>query len=136
MSVQPAVATVLPAWEVRSPVDADWVRRYCAASGDTNPLHVDPVIAHAAGFAGPIVPGLLLLGLCERAVRAWFPDAAIMRLAGRFLHPVATPARLAVTGRVAQTADAGSQVVLRMFVGMVGDAPACIAEATLRVPRV
>lgn len=125
----------LPPWEVREPIDADWLRRYAAASGDDNPLHIDPAIAVAAGFPGPIVPGMLLLGLCERAVRAWYEDATILRLAGRFLHPVVIPARLVVSGRVAQVADAGREVVLRMFIGTAGAAPSCMADAKLR-PRV
>lgn len=136
MSEAPKASATLPAWEIRSPVDAAWVRRYCVASGDDNPLHLDPAIARAAGFAGPIVPGMMLLGLCERAIRAWYADAAVLRLAGRFLHPVVTPAHVAVTGRVAQVADAGTRVVLRMFVGTAGVAPACVAEATLRLPGV
>lgn len=123
----------LPPWEVTEPVDAAWLRRYAAASGDDNPLHTDPVVAQAAGFSGPIIPGVLLLGLCERAVRAWYKDGTILRLTGRFLRPVVVPARLVVSGRVVQVTDAGREAVLRMFIGLLDAAPACVAEAKLRL---
>lgn len=134
-SAPPPTATANShAWDVHAPVDADWVRRYCAASGDDNPLHLDPAIARQAGFTAPIVPGMQLLGLCERAVRAWYKDATILRLAGRFLHPLTTPARIAITGRRVQMSDDGRQITLRMFVGSEGQAAACVAEAALRLP--
>lgn len=131
MSGNAKLSDVLPPWEVLEPIDADWLHRYAAASGDDNPLHTDAAVAQAAGFSGPIVPGMLLLGLCERAIRAWYVDAMLLRLAGRFLHPVVIPARLVVSGRVAQVA--GDVVVLRMFIGTAGAAPACVADAKLNL---
>ena len=135
MTALPIVGTTLPAWGVRAPIDAAWVRRYAVASGDDNPLHVDPAVARAAGFAGPIVPGMMLLGLCERAIRAWYPDAEILRLAGRFLQPVVTQAALTLTGRVALVNAAKATFILRVLVGVPDAAPACMADATLRPPQ-
>jgi len=135
MTNLPATGTALPAWALHTPIDAAWVRRYAAASGDDNPLHVDPAIARAAGFSGPIVPGMMLLGLCERAIRAWYPDAEIQRLAGRFLQPVVTPAALTLTGRVALVNAMEGTFILRIVVGAPNAPPACMADATLRPPQ-
>jgi len=133
MTGLPTVGTTLPAWSLHGPVDAGWVRRYAAASGDDNPLHTDPAIARAAGFAGPIVPGMMLLGLCERAIRAWYPNATIQRLAGRFLQPVVTPAALTFTARVALVNAATGTFILRILAGTPDTPPACMADATLHL---
>src|ERR1700753_3781810 len=36
---------------------------YRAASGDLNPLHIDPAVARAGGFPGPILTGTCTLGM-------------------------------------------------------------------------
>ena len=71
--------------------------RYVEAAQDPNPLHRDPDAARAAGFPGPILPGMLLLGLCERAVETWRGNWTILHLAGRFLTPLAAPAEVEIT---------------------------------------
>lgn len=39
------------------------VDAYAAASGDRNPIHLDPAAARQAGFDGTIAHGMLILGL-------------------------------------------------------------------------
>lgn len=112
------------------PIDAAWVLRYVNAAHDPNPLHRDPDAARAAGFPGPILPGMLLLGLCERAVDGWRGARTVLHLAGRFLTPLAAPAEVEITARVA--AVEAARTILRVMVRPAsGGQPACIAEAWL-----
>jgi acyl dehydratase len=85
---EPHDATVVADRAVR--FDADFPARYAAASGDTNPLHLDGAAARAAGL-----PGVVLHGLSTVAVGATFAiDAlaggdptALTRLRVRFARP-------------------------------------------------
>lgn len=60
-------------------------------SGDLNPLHADPVIAHKAGFPQPILHGLATFGVAGRALMERLCDgepARVRALQGRFSAPV------------------------------------------------
>ncbi|WP_096701111.1 MaoC/PaaZ C-terminal domain-containing protein [Magnetospirillum sp. 15-1] len=60
-------------------------------SGDKNPLHVDPRVAAAAGFSGPILHGLCTFGIAARGILAGYCDNWPERLASlqcRFTAPV------------------------------------------------
>lgn len=61
-------------------------------SGDTNPLHADPAVAHAVGFdRGPILHGLATFGFAARAVIRAECNGDAARLAsidGQFRRPV------------------------------------------------
>jgi acyl dehydratase len=81
-------------------LDAGFPARYAEASGDTNPIHLDPAAARSAGL-----PGVVLHGLSTVAVGASFAiddlaggDAtALRRLRVRFARPgqPGRPARFA-----------------------------------------
>lgn len=45
---------------------ADTMRRYAEASGDHNPIHLDPAAARAAGLPAPILHGLYTMALVAR----------------------------------------------------------------------
>ena len=44
--------------------------RYAGASGDFNPIHVDPEFARSVGLPGAILHGLNMMGLVSRAAGA------------------------------------------------------------------
>jgi acyl dehydratase len=96
-------------------------------SGDLNPLHADPAVAEAAGFAAPILHGLCSYGIAGLAVLAALcgdEPRRLKRLDLRFAHPVfpgetlvteiwhTGAGRAALRVRVPARADTKRQVVL------------------------
>jgi acyl dehydratase len=60
-------------------------------AGDHNPLHIDPQVAHAAGFERPILHGLCVYGMAGRSlikVLCGDDPTRLRRLDVRFTHPV------------------------------------------------
>ena len=60
-------------------------------SGDTNPLHAEPAVARAAGFARPILHGLATYGVAGHAILKSFcgyDPARLKSLSVRFSAPV------------------------------------------------
>jgi peroxisomal enoyl-CoA hydratase 2 len=47
---------------------------YRAASGDLNPLHIDPAVAKAGGFPGPILTGTCTIGIGVKHIIDTFAD--------------------------------------------------------------
>ncbi len=121
-----------------APIDAAQVERYAAAADDRNPLHSDSDFARAIGLDGPIVHGMMIMSLFQRALTAWFPAAAVTRLSALFIQPVLVGHGLTIAGRIASTSrTAGHDIqILRLFVRTGRDRLACIGEAALNVdPR-
>lgn len=53
--------------ELRVTPDKYLPHRYAGASGDFNPIHIDPEFAQAVGLPGTILHGLYSMGLVARA---------------------------------------------------------------------
>jgi acyl dehydratase len=53
--------------ELRVTPDKYLTNRYAGASGDFNPIHIDPEFAKAVGLPGTILHGLYMMGLVARA---------------------------------------------------------------------
>jgi acyl dehydratase len=64
--------------------DADVGRRYAAASGDHNPIHVDPDAARAAGLPAPILHGLYTMAQVARCAGRAAGQRQLRRLAVDF----------------------------------------------------
>ena len=132
----PLPETGAPLPEIRlGPIDMAQTQRYAAAALDPNPLHSEAGAARAAGLDAPVVHGMLLMGLFERAVAAWRADMRITRLYTTFLRPIPVGSQISLGGRVAKVTgdDHGADVILRLFVRTERDEIACIGEAFGRI---
>ena len=79
---------------------------YAAASGDFNPIHIDPKVGEAAGLGGVILQGLCTLGWAVDAFIRYLGDPG--KVAGikvRFSKPVAPNDTVTFTGKVVSIAD-------------------------------
>ena len=113
------------------------LRRYAAASGDDNPIHLDVALARRAGLEAPPVHGMLLIGAFEPAIEAWRADLLLQRLSAKFLRPVFAGESVEISGRVVEVgAGEAPHALLRLLVHNERREIVVIAEATLAKPPV
>jgi acyl dehydratase len=113
-----------------APCTMDDLRRYAEASGDDNPIHLDPELARRAGLPGSPVHGMLLMSRFVPALAIWRPDLTLIRLSGKFLRPVYVNETGEFSGRVAQiTAGQPTKFLLRLMMHNERRELALVAEA-------
>jgi acyl dehydratase len=114
------------------PFDREALVRYALASGDDNPLHLDPDAAKAAGLAGTPAHGMLLLACFEPFIMGWRCDLFIARLSAKFLRPVLAGESIRIFGRVMRSQTAPRpELVLRLTARGPGNDLAILAEAAV-----
>ncbi|HOO90822.1 MAG TPA: MaoC family dehydratase [Syntrophales bacterium] len=75
---------------------------YAGASGDFNPIHIDPEFGKAVGLGGVILHGMCTFGFMTKAVTDWTGDpGALKRIQCRFVRPVHIDDTVTTRGRVA-----------------------------------
>jgi acyl dehydratase len=81
--------------------------RYAGASGDFNPIHIDPEFATAVGLPNTILHGLYMMGLVARAATeaAGGDPQSLKRLSVQFRGMGAPETEIAVTGTVKSVED-------------------------------
>jgi acyl dehydratase len=88
--------------ELKVTPDKYLTHRYAGASGDFNPIHIDPEFAKAVGLPGTILHGLYMMGLVARA-NAAVADGdprALKRLSVQFRGMGAPETEIVVSGTV------------------------------------
>jgi acyl dehydratase len=98
--------------ELRVTPDKYLPHRYAGASGDFNPIHIDPEFAKMVGLPNNILHGLYSMGLVARAnaALAGGDPRALKRLSVQFRGMGAPEQEIVVSGAV-KSAD-GSRVVV------------------------
>jgi acyl dehydratase len=98
--------------ELRVTPDKYTPHRYAGASGDFNPIHIDPEFAKAVGLPNTILHGLYMMGLVARASTeaAGGDPRSLKRLSVEFRGMGAPETEIAVTGTV-KSAEGDTAVI-------------------------
>jgi acyl dehydratase len=93
--------------ELRVTPDKYTPHRYAGASGDFNPIHIDPEFAKAVGLPNTILHGLYMMGLVARSATeaAGGDPRSLKRLSVQFRGMGAPETEIAVTGTVKSVED-------------------------------
>ena len=88
--------------ELRITPDKYLPHRYAGASGDFNPIHIDPEFAKAVGLPNTILHGLYMMGLTARAATeaAGGDPRSLKRLSVQFRGMGAPETEIVVSGTV------------------------------------
>ena len=82
------------------------INAYAEASGDHNPIHVDPDFARSVGLPGTIAHGLLDMAILTEAVARWAGGYdQVASVACRFSKPLLPGETVTCTGRVTEIDD-------------------------------
>lgn len=74
---------------------------YAAASGDFNPIHLDPDAGRAAGLGGNILQGLCTMGWAVEGFVNYLGDPGkVSKVSVRFSRPVRVEDVITITGKV------------------------------------
>jgi acyl dehydratase len=118
-------------------VTQEQINAYAEASGDHNPIHVDPDFARAVGLPGTIAHGLLDMGILTEAVARWAGGYdQVASVACRFSKPLLPGETVTCTGRVVDIDAAGGLATLELeAISSSGDRVLTNGRATVRLAR-
>jgi acyl dehydratase len=124
----------LVAESLSQPLDRATLQRYAAASGDLNPLHLDPAFARQAGFPDVIVHGMLGMAMLGRLLSDCLPAESIIGLRARFVAVM--PVDSVLRCQAWLQAREGDTAVLSLQAGIDGmePGPAITGRASVRLP--
>jgi acyl dehydratase len=119
--------------ELRVTPDKYLPHRYAGASGDFNPIHIDPEFAKAVGLPGNILHGLYMMGLVARANAglAGGDPRALKRLSVQFRGMGMPEQEIVVTGTV--KSSEGDRVVIDTVAEQSGNQVIRNAEAEVQL---
>ena len=118
-------------------VTQEQIQAYAEASGDFNPIHVDPDFARSVGFPGTIGHGLLEMGILAEAVSRWAGGSSrLLALECRFSKPLLAGDTITCTGTVIAVDDAEGTASLEVeAVSDRGERVLTNGRARVRLPR-
>ena len=114
------------------------INAYADASGDHNPIHVDPEFARSVGLPGTIAHGLLDMGILTEAVARWAGGyERVASVACRFSQAAAARARRSPAPGGWSTVDESEGIATLELeaVSSRGERVLTNGRATVRLPR-
>jgi len=88
---------------------------YAGASGDFNPIHIDPEFGKMVGLGGAILQGLCTLAFASKTVTDWVGDPGKMKkLKCRFSAPVLMEDTISVQGTVTDVQPGRARIDLKV----------------------
>jgi acyl dehydratase len=97
------------------PITAVDLALYAAASGDLNPLHLDDAVARSAGFAQPVVHGMLTMAYVGRLFTQTFGSRALVTLNTRFIGAALRGDTLMLSAQIRESDDGTAHYSLRVM---------------------
>ena len=89
---------------------------YAGASGDYNPIHIDPEFGKMVGLNGTILQGLCTLAFAAKAVTDWAGDPGkLKKIKCRFSAPVMMEDTISFQGTVADVRKDRARVNLQVL---------------------
>ena len=88
---------------VAGPMTRSLLEQYGTASGDRNPLHLNPAYARQQGLPDVIAHGMLSMAFLARLVTNWVDQSAIRALSVRFIAVTQLGDTVHCRGRVSST---------------------------------
>lgn len=87
-------------------VTQEQISAYAQASGDPNPIHLDPEFARRVGLPGTIAHGMLEMAILAEAVARWAGGYQhLLELGCRFSKPLLPGETITCTGRVTRVGE-------------------------------
>lgn len=109
------------------------INEYAEASGDHNPIHLDPDFARAVGLPSTIAHGLLTLAAAAAPLEHWSAGVAyVSRVSCRFSAPVPSGDRISGQPQVKEAGAGGVVLTLEVCNGS-GEPALTKAEMELRL---
>jgi acyl dehydratase len=117
-------------------VTQDQINAYAEASGDFNPIHVDPDFARSVGLPGTIAHGLLEMGILAEAISRWVGGSdRLLSLECRFSKPLLAGDTIICNGTVVAVNVAAGVATLEVAaVSDRGERVLTNCRATVRLP--
>lgn len=118
-------------------VTQEQIDAYAEASGDHNPIHVDPDFARSVGLPGTIAHGMLSLAILAEAVSRWGGGyERLQELSCRFAKPLRPGETLTCRGRVVGVDAESATATLEVEgVSSAGDRVLSNGRAVVRLSR-
>jgi 3-hydroxybutyryl-CoA dehydratase len=102
-------------YSAKEEVDKYRALYYAGASGDYNPIHIDPEFGKMVGLGGVILQGLCTLGFVAKSVTDWAGDPGrLKRIKCRFAAPVLLGNTVNTTGEVVEMNGTRAKLALKV----------------------